>query len=215
MGYTHYIYRPVEIKESAWAKIVEDTKKVFAYIENDLGIALAGGLGEGRPEVNSELIWFNGSDEQPIGMWTTDEDISIPWPAPSASLNEPVADPVAEKTAGYWFAGSLLRQRTAPTGTNGYGSGSYETAGLERKVGVKDENTFIQYHDDEKRDLIFECCKTAYRPYDLAVTAFYTIVKHHVPKTRVSSDGGEEDWMDAMIICHNLLGYPMESPLSE
>ena len=208
MGYTHYIYRPAEIEKSAWAKIESDTKKVFEYIESSLGIELADGLGENRPVIDGNQIIFNGSDKQPLGIWTTDEPISIAWPAPGASLNEPNADPIAEKVSGQWFAGELLKQRVAPI-SNGYGSGSYETAGLDRVV---DKSGFIQTDDD---GLVFECCKTAYRPYDIAVTAFYTIVKHHVPKTRVSSDGEEEDWLDAMTICHNILGYPMESPLSE
>lgn len=196
MGYTHYVTRPSEIKKSAWSEIVKDTRTVFEYIENELGIVLADGHGENRPIITDESISFNGSEKQPLGIWTTSEEVSIPWPAPHASLNEPSADPIGEKTAGEWYAGTLLKQRVAPVRDSPYGSGSYESSGLDRK-------------SEYGREL----CKTAYRPYDIAVTAFYTIVKHHVPECTVKSDGVEEDWMDAMIICHNLLGYPLVSPL--
>jgi len=209
MGYSHYIYRPKEITNSQWSNITRDTKKVLDYLQNEIGIALAGGAGDGEPVIDADYIGFNGSGLQPIGVWTTSEEVSIPWPASNASLNEPVSDPIAQKTAGTWFAGTLLTQRVAPICENtGKGSGSYETCSLERTM---PDN----YTPCEETGLYFDCCKTAYRPYDLAVTAFYTIIRHHVPVCRVRTDGEEQDWMDAMVICHNLLGYELVSPLED
>lgn len=206
MGYSHYIYQPKEIKKEAWNAIIKDTKKAFDYIENELGITLADGRGTpgSRPVFTEDEIFFNGSDAQGIGVWTTSEEISIPWPDPLASIADVVADPSADKTSGSWFAGTLVSQRVAPIDNNtGKGSGAYETAGLSR----------IAQGNESKPGLFFDCVKTAYRPYDLAVTAFYAIVKHHVPECEIHSDGEEKDWTDAMILCHNLLGYPFECPL--
>jgi hypothetical protein len=204
MGYTHYWERPKTIPKKAMEKIAADCKKVADYVQNELGIALASGTGEGEPKFNSESIYFNGSDLQPSGVWTTDEELCIPWPAPMASLSEVVADPVAQKTDGVWFAGNLVTQRVAPLGKNGHGSGSYETFHIPETF---DPGEWQESRPEAKKGLFFECCKTAYRPYDLMVTAALLILKHHLPKVELGTDGEEKDWLDARILCHNLLGY--------
>jgi hypothetical protein len=144
MGYTHYISRPQVIDEQAWSKITIDTIKVLLYIENELGIVIAGGDGEGDPEIDQDGIYFNGSKED-----------------------------------------------------------SYESCYMDR----------ILTYDKDEKGLCFEFCKTDQRPYDIAVMVFYTIIKHHVPECIVESDGEEKDWMDAITICHGLLGYDLTSPL--
>lgn len=207
MGYTHYFYRPQKLgTQKKWNAFVEDVKKIFNYAENSLGIKLANGFGEpnSSPEANQKHISFNGSEEQPAGKWTTTEQITIPWPSPTASLTEP-SDMPFEKTEGHWFAGSLVSQRVAPINHNtGLGSGSYETLFIER---VKELQS---YDEADENGLYFDCCKTAYRPYDLVVTAVLIALKHHFPKVKLSSDGEEKDWLDARFLCNNLLGYGMD-----
>jgi hypothetical protein len=90
---------------------------------------------------------------------------------------------------------------------NGSGELSFETVYLERQT-VK---TMVD--EENNNGLCWQFCKTANRPYDIAVTALYTIIKHHVPECIVESDGKEKDWMDAITICHDLLGYDLTSPL--
>ncbi len=54
----------------------------------------------------------------------------------------------------------------------------------------------------------FECCKTAYRPYDVLVTALLIAAKHHFGTAiRVSSDGESKDWDEARMLCEVTLGY--------
>jgi hypothetical protein len=209
MGYSHYFYRPETIEN--FDKIVEDTQKVLKFLTDEMGIDFANSVGDigSTPKFTKDVIGFNGSDEQRIGVWTTDEDISIPWPSSMASISDPVADPIASKTEGNWFAGSMVSQRVAPKGQNGLGSGSYESIYVKR-IFPKDG-----YRQPNENGLLFECCKTAYRPYDLAVTAFLIIMKHHDSRIKVSSDGEDKDWLDGKIVCHNVLGYGMDFTFNE
>jgi hypothetical protein len=96
--------------EEQFENFSSDGKKIFDYCENELGIKLAdGGAGKGSiPVANNNEVWFNGSNEQPLGTWTTYEDIVIPWPSPNASLIES-----EEPLAGEWFGGTLVSKRVA------------------------------------------------------------------------------------------------------
>lgn len=182
----------------------DDCKKIVDYCEKELGIDLANGNGTGRPDITDKKVWFNGSEEQRIGVWTTDEQISIPWPSDTAGITDPVADPIATKTSGTWFAGNLVSQRVAPIDeATGKGSGSYETFAID----VIEKQS--EWNKGEK--LIFNFTKTAYRPYDLTVTACLIAFKHHFGDVvKVSSDGEEKDWMDGRVLCNNVLGYGLE-----
>lgn len=201
MGYTHYFYNKKKTLATPkkWKEFTNDCQKIFQYCQSNLCIDLANGLSDenSQPEITDEHISFNGSEQQRLGVWTTDEQLSIPWPAEDAGLNDPIADPIAEKTSGHWFAGNLLKQRVAPRNeVNGLGSGSYETMWIDRVA---------------EKDGQFNCCKTAFRPYDLAVTAVLVAAKHHFGnKITVRSDGNESHWMDGKILCNNILGYGMD-----
>lgn len=51
-------------------------------------------------------------------------------------------------------------------------------------------------------------CKTARKPYDIAVTCFLVISKHHLRNNiSVASDGEINDWLNAMRKCKESLGY--------
>jgi hypothetical protein len=215
MGYTHYWYRPKNLKAEPFKLFVEDCKKIFNYCENELGIKLANSLGDinSVPEAGTTGVFFNGSDEQPAGVWTTNKEISIPWPSPKASLTEVDADPIAEKVDGSWFAGDMVSQRVAPINNNsGKGSGSYESVCIER---IKELSDWQKKEEKPKDGLYFDCCKTAYRPYDLAVTAVLISLKHHFPECRISSDGEEKDWLDGKFLCNNLLGYGLDFEIGD
>jgi hypothetical protein len=57
----------------------------------------------------------------------------------------------------------------------------------------------------------FGFCKTAFKPYDWAVTAFLIIAKHYLgDRILVHSDGTSANWHDARLICQIELGYGME-----
>lgn len=202
MGYTHYFRRPKELGTPKQFKaFTDDCRAIFDFCQNELGIALADGMGtpNTQPIITKNELIFNGSDAQPIGIWTTTEKISIPWPSAMASVKEP-SDMPFEKTDGEWYAGDLVSQRVAPL-VDGLGSGSYETLLLERVFEPE------SWQEPDEYGMYFAFCKTAYRPYDLTVTAVLLSLKHHFPQVDVSTDGEEKDWLDGRMLCFNLFGY--------
>lgn len=211
MGYTHYWYRLLAMDEQKFEKFAKDCSKIVDYCINDLEIAIDGCSKYGeKAHFSNKEVWFNGSDNQEPGKWTTPESISIPWPSDKASLLEESKSSLANKTSGNWYAGTLLRQRTAPINNlTGKGEGSYETFAIERDISGRN---FLQ-EDRETKGLFFECCKTAYRPYDLTVTACLIALKHHFPECTISSDGGDKDWLDGQFLCNNILGYGLDFKL--
>lgn len=54
----------------------------------------------------------------------------------------------------------------------------------------------------------FNFCKTAQKPYDVAVTAALIIAKEYFGDSiKVSSDGNDSDWNTAGTMCQERLGY--------
>jgi hypothetical protein len=78
---------------------------------------------------------------------------------------------------------------------NGVGSDSHETFYL------------------PKHDTSFQFCKTARKPYDLAVCAILLVAHEHAPGAYdISSDGEDEDWAEAMNFNAKTLGYAYHLP---
>jgi hypothetical protein len=78
---------------------------------------------------------------------------------------------------------------------NGPGGDGHETMVLER---------------EPKR--LFQFCKTAYKPYDLLVTALLLIVWHHSRAWNITSDGNTDGWQPAVELIEKTLGYKPEIP---
>lgn len=188
MGYTHYWYRKVDIQKDVFARIVGDFKQLLEPLQA-AGVKLGDGAGVANPILEDELAIFNGLVNCGHEI---NEAISIPWPAPNAGGVNATNDPVA----GGWAAGSMLRTRTCD------GDCSYETFYFPRVY----EPEKWERKDSEGR--YFQFCKTAYRPYDLAVTAFLVIAKIHLQEEIIiRSDGTLNDWFDAKLLCQMHLGY--------
>jgi hypothetical protein len=204
MGYTHYWYRPQTLPPAKFTAFKNDCKKIIDYCHNEMGLHLAGGSGEGEPLLTDESVIFNGSDSQPIGIWTTSDHVGLAWPSDDAGILEHSNNPTENKISGQWFAGNLLVQRTAPINNlTGLGSGSYETFYIDR------EETQPDHRQD--KPLVFNCAKTNFRPYDLTITACLIAFKYHFGNTiTVVTDGHEKDWIDGRILCNNVLGYGLE-----
>ena len=122
--------------------------------------------------------------------------------------------------SGTWFAGLKLKKRSCG------GDCSHETFNLPLeiekhdwqkpigKIGHYDVNGNPVYNDPKEVGHYFEFCKTAYKPYDLAVIICLIIAKHHLADAlTVSSDGTDEQWMDGKIICQKILGYGLDFQL--
>ncbi len=190
MGYTHYWRRVKTFDKAAFNRVVEDFKKLLPSLEA-AGVKLAGPLGTGEPEIAGSKIAFNGSVNcgHPAGY-----DLAIPWPSPDAGgvfAENPVA--------GTWLAGHLVNTRTCP------GDCSYESFVLERAY------VPLAEWDQPDGGYWFNFCKTAFRPYDLAVTAVLVIAKHRLGDAiQVSSDGEDAHWFDARLLCQMELGYGLE-----
>lgn len=188
MGYTHYWGRKIEFKQEAFGNIVKDFLTVLPDIEAQ-GVKLADGHGKGAPIININEIVFNG----PEHCGHPKEDLGITWPAKSAGG---VLQEIDKKTvAGSWFAGAELTTRRCG------GDCSHETFYLPRIL--KPES----YQKPEKGKY-FEFCKTAYKPYDLAVTAVLIIASRYLGNDiKISSDGENKDWFDAALLCQKRLNY--------
>ncbi len=198
MGYTHYWYRKDrEIEGKIFERIVSDFRKLLPAIEK-LGIALAGGNGSGDPVIDGTLVCFNGFEKcgHPASY-----ELGIAWPSQNA---KGVANPWREDVeSGHWFGGATIDKRTCS------GDCSHETCWFPRIL-PEDRHTRFDSHPTEEggSGWHFSFCKTAYKPYDLAVTAFLVIAKHHLKeKLSVQSDGETQHWADARILCEQVLSY--------
>lgn len=222
MRYTHYYYVEKNYDREIFRKIVADFKKIVPVFEH-LGVKLAGPMGDLEPIINEESIAFNGLEK----CGHEQRDLGITWPSKTgqgvAKLdmqhrlgNETLAD-----TNGHWFAGLELETRTCD------GDCSHETFRLDRNSSFDEERaikseTFKGFNgktyrtNPNKVNKFFECTKTAYKPYDLAVTACLVIAKHYLnEKIAISSDGEMKDWKDAMTITQHFLGYGEEFQLDQ
>lgn len=188
MGYTHYWYRPLEIEQPTFDAIRADFEKIILALD-EKGIKLGDALGREVPVINDEQIRFNGLEN--CGH-PENSDICIPWPSKGArGLGNNVT-----AIDGGWFAGATLQHRACN------GDCSYESFIFDR---TEKKHSWTEPEED---GLQFECCKTAFRPYDIAVTAFLLIAKHHLrDKIRVSTDGDFDGWADAIALCYAHLGY--------
>ena len=206
MGYTHYWYRDREIDRFTFSRIVADFKRLLPIFKV-LDVKLGDGRGEGKPIINSREVVFNGLRNCGHPKNT---HLVIPWPAPAVKPG--VAANVDQAVVGSWYAGVCVNQRVCN------GDCSYETFYFPRVLPerYKPVQRVIYYdlygqlvcHDDRHVGKYFQFCKTAFRPYDLAVTAFLVIAKHHLgDRILVESDGTIAHWMDAVKLCRDVLGY--------
>ena len=61
----------------------------------------------------------------------------------------------------------------------------------------------------DRQGRYFDFCKTARKPYDMAVTAALIALHYHfpTPEVEISSDGTAEDWQQGLAFCRATLGY--------
>ncbi|MDO8303281.1 MAG: hypothetical protein Q7T18_08570 [Sedimentisphaerales bacterium] len=236
MGYTHY-WRRVRKFDSEWyEKVVTDFKEVMKHLSPF--VPLAGGSGEGAAEITIENIRFNGVEK----CGHADRNLGIAWADENARGVALVVERYAEiptqtlitmlcgqdenlavndsDVSGTWFAGVTLKQRSCS------GDCSHETFHLPLEMEknnwqkpIGEISHYDQYgepvcNDKAEVGLYFDCCKTAYKPYDLAVIICLIIAKHHLKEAILpSSDGRINNWQDGMLICQKILGYGLDFEL--
>jgi hypothetical protein len=93
---------------------------------------------------------------------------------------------------------------------NGVGKNSHETFWFPRAItDIKD------YQKDDNSTKVFEFCKTARKPYDIAVCCALIIAKKHFgADIKVSSDGENDEWIKAKELCNNILKYGIDFDMS-
>ncbi len=195
MGYTHYWKRKQEIDLAIMTAIVADFRKVLPEIQKH--VDLADGMGEGEPIIKNDCVCFNGKHNcgHPVN-----HEIVIPWPSDEAGG---VANPFVEKTVSdTWYAGAVIDKRCCG------GSCDYETFDFPRVLE-------LEKWQKPEQGKYFQCCKTAFRPYDLAVIVFLIIAKQYLKdQLVVNSDGRQQHWFDGQMMCHTVLGYGLGFKLS-
>jgi hypothetical protein len=188
MGYCHYWEIESEINQDSFSRVVADFQKIVLALD-DLSVRLAGPLGEGLPEIDSDHIAFNG-------LWhcghVRNEEIVIPFPAKDAGG---IGDSINAVEGSYFGMGTLLKHRACD------GNCSYETFRFSRRCDDMAKAVNGRYVDS---------CKTGFRPYDLAVQCALLIAKHHLKEQiGVWSGGTDYHWNDARRLCYLDLNYPL------
>jgi hypothetical protein len=192
MGYSHKWSRKTELDKKKFTRVQEDFKTILHALEIK-GIPLAGSMGNGQPTVDNEKIAFNGVEKCGHKV----QNLGITWPSDSACC---VSEDGKADVDGSWFAGAQLGSRCCG------GDCSHESFVLPRVFTLPEWRL-----EPNEKGLHFDFCKTAYKPYDIAVTACLIIAKHHLGNDiEVRSDGEEKDWIDAMLLCEENLGYGNE-----
>jgi len=194
MGYTHYFYRVADLDRELFKKVCLDFRKmnkVFPHI----GFQLGNSFGEDQPTISFSEISFNGLEN----CGHKKQELGLTWPSENAGGVQLMKKGVQQETIdGKWFAGNTLNTRTCD------GSCSYETFSLEQY----DESARHGEKPSGDSPYYFSCTKTAYRPYDIAVTVCLIIAKHYLgSQILVKSDGDSKDWEDARVLCQQFLNY--------
>ena len=91
---------------------------------------------------------------------------------------------------------------------NGYGyDNSHEAFYFPQKIE-------LEFYKISEKNHVFEFCKTARKPYDLAVMVCLLIAKWHLKsKFSVYSDGGTEEWEPGFKTYKNIFGAERSSML--
>ena len=194
MGYSHSWYLPPVIPKEVFQQIRTDFQKLILPLA-DRGVPLANWKGVNEPEIRAGLIRFNGVRR--CGH-PENEEISIPYPTEGARS----VGPSHTAVVGSWYdIGVELRHRCCG------GSCCCETFSLSHRAsrhvlegGVSTE--------PETEGLVYNSTKTAFRPYDIAVTAALLIAKRYLRQQLViHSNGADAQWADAKELCQQHLGY--------
>jgi len=189
MGYTHYWSRPATIPNDLWGKIRADFEKLILPL-SDAGVQLAGALGTGPPEITAEAIRFNGVLE--CGH-PENEELVIPYPTEDAEGVGPSSTAIV---GSFYEVGITVKHRCCA------GSCCCETFSLERSIELDSHN------EADECGLYSGYIKTAFRPYDIAVTSALLIAKRHLgDQFVIESNGADAQWADARRLCQKVLGH--------
>ncbi len=189
MGYTHHWYRPPVIDAEVFEKIRADFEKLILPLA-DTGVPLAGWDGTNAPQIDDEAIRFNGLEN--CGH-PPNEDIFVPYPSEHARGIGPSFTAIGECDAYLRIDHRCCSGRC-----------SHEPFGFPRIADARKTES----DEEETRGFVFDWTKTAFKPYDFAVTAALIIAKRYLRERLViHSNGLTPQWQDAKELCQQHLGY--------
>jgi hypothetical protein len=189
MGFTHGWKRPLLIPEGAFAAAALDCGCVLGACRA-MGVALAGPLGVGEPVVRFDAVALNG-----LGRCGHPKDDGLGIVEPAADATG-IAGPFEDVVVGEWLGGAVLRARKCP------GTCSCDTFRVDRRFawpGPREPADGLYTHG----------CKTAFRPYDLAVTSCLIVFQHHLGERQfpVVCSTVSGHWDDARRLVQETLAY--------
>jgi len=59
----------------------------------------------------------------------------------------------------------------------------------------------------------FEFCKTAFKPYDVAVVACLSILTHKLDNFEPRSDGTKDEWQEGVDLAREITGLDIKNPI--
>ena len=187
MGYNHYWHREEEIESSLFERLALDFERLILPLE-DVGVRLAGYDGCGLPQIDHSGIVFNGVE---VCGHPQNPDVYIPFPCDTASGIGGSGDAIYSSNPLF----VELKRRTCN------GVCRCESFNLPRRVDRR-------WHKPDEHGRYFYSCKTAFKPYDLAVQCVLLICKRHLGDCIVVSSGGSDfHWNDPRRFCFVHLRY--------
>ncbi|MGV8122724.1 MAG: hypothetical protein AB2L14_23430 [Candidatus Xenobiia bacterium LiM19] len=185
MGYSHYWAPSEPIEERGFSGIFHDFSKLYSLEDRRIKDIIRGPHGEGLPIISDSLISFNGDRHC---RHESDKKVLFYVPGKGEILTPST------------LYGTHVE--SSPVRTCSSGKCSCETITLFSTANRK----FVDLYEADN-DFFLGSVKTNYKPYDLAVQCLLIIVNRHVKNCRISSDGDDEYWFDAKLLCQMNLGY--------
>jgi hypothetical protein len=106
----------------------------------------------------------------------------------------------------YYAVNGGLSGFTAHTPIGKYGGLKVNGKGDEAHEDFTLREHFSDNFEENKYDLVDGFCKTARKPYDVAVVACLIVLKYRLgDRFEVSSDGYSDDWQDGLRLAKNIL----------
>jgi hypothetical protein len=202
MLYTHYWSRAADLDRDAFSKAAEDARLILSR-GRDMGLAIAGPTGTGKPIITESTIAFNGS----AFCGHRYRDLGKPFASETARGVEEV-DPPYDAKKDDCLSGPFLETRVCG------GICAAEPFLVDRVYLARD------WERPEEPGTYSCSCMTHFKPYDLLVTATLIRLKEHLGKAIIiSSENPDRGFDDALRICRELFGWPtrfeIEKPLAQ
>lgn len=193
MGYSHYWDPAGPIDPKAFNKIFHDFRTLYFAEKMRIKEVIHGPHGDSLPLITDKIISFNGNRN-----CNHESNKEVLFFVPGKE----------HKVSPATLYGTHIE--TSPVRACSRGKCSCETMTL-----FSYENKgLLDIWKTNKEDFFLGSIKTNFKPYDLAVQCLLIIARRYIRNFSVSSDGSEEFWFDAQLVCQMNLGYGLNFHLA-